>query len=412
MSRHGILAVIGMALASAVVLRPGAARADQSPSAADLLKHSMVRYQSLQTFQARCTWREFGTIDTRTIAYVKPNRFRIVSHNPRIVMTAVCDGTHLAEYTDQPGLQAMTYAAPPSIAKATSMQMQHPMFCGSLLYKFFGGPDALANLADAGKGAIRYGKDVTINGEPCKTVLFYGTGLYGHTQAAISVRDGLVRRIVYDSAPLIAMMGDTLKKQHLRQSKAKPPSLVASETYGQIVVDQPVADATFDATLPQGLKATDMTQAASAEDEKPPVPLGSDAPDFAVTPLKGGQPVRLSSLRGQVVLLDFWATWCPPCRKGLPETQALFSKWSRRGLQVMTIDDEDASTIGKFLTKNRYTFPSYRDAGGQAEKAYHINAIPTLAVIDTQGHLVNYFVGLQDPATVRDALKKAGLSGA
>ena len=75
----------------------------------------------------------------------------------------------------------------------------------------------------------------------------------------------------------------------------------------------------------------------------------------------------------------------------------------------MAISDEAPETIKPFLASNHYTFPAYRDVGSSAQQIYKITGIPTIAIIDKAGHLSAFFVGLQDPATVLDALKKAGL---
>src|SRR5437762_2045555 len=79
--------------------------------------------------------------------------------------------------------------------------------------------------------------------------------------------------------------------------------------------------------------------------------LGAPAADFEVTSLATGQPVRLSSLRGKVVLVDFWATWCKPCRMEFPHEEALYKELKKNGLEIMAISSEDASKITSFAKK-------------------------------------------------------------
>ncbi len=386
--------------------------ADPAPAmtATEFLKQSMSRYQALKSFQVQCAWREaIGRMtstkaagqetDTRTFVYAAPNKFKVVSSRTGFVQTSVSDGVHVAEYTSMASLPAQTYPAPGTIAAVATMQMQHPMFCGTLLYKFFGGPSGLKSLAQTAKEPVSFGPDVVVGGEPCRTVRFYGTGLYGHAQVAISRRDLLVRRIRYDSAPLLAMM------RQMKRTPA-PTGAVTTETYSHLVTDQDVSANVFDVTVPTGMTATDM---AGADAPQPPVKIGQLAPDFSVAALGGGQMVRLSSLRGRVVLLDFWATWCPPCRRGLPETQALSARYGGKGLAVLAISLEPPATVAHFVKTNHYTFPAYHDTMDGANKTYKINAIPTVAVIDATGHLSAFFVGLQDPETIKAALAKAGL---
>jgi len=138
------------------------------------------------------------------------------------------------------------------------------------------------------------------------------------------------------------------------------------------------------------------------------VPVGQAAPEFEVASLTG-ETKRLSDLRGKVVLLDFWATWCPPCRKGLPETQQLHREFADKGLAVLAISDEDSKTVEPFLKQNSYSFPTYLDAKGAAGKIYKVEAIPTVVIITREGRLSAYMVGLQSPETIRAELKKAGL---
>src|SRR5579862_715432 len=174
-----------------------------------LLKWSMTRYAALSTFQADCSWTEtIGTMpssqeEKRTLWYEKPNRFKVVSSHSGLVQTSVSDGTKLVEFTTGIAQPAQSYDSPPSIANATTMQMSHPMFCGSLLYKFFGGPARLSALVNETKMPVSFGPTVTLEGQECKTVKFWAQGpTYGKTEVAIGVTDGLVHRIRYGSEPL------------------------------------------------------------------------------------------------------------------------------------------------------------------------------------------------------------------
>jgi thiol-disulfide isomerase/thioredoxin len=390
--------------------------APQDPTA--FLKWSMSHYQALGSFQAQCAWSmDPGATATRTIVYSKPNQYKVVSDNHRgFVMTAVCDGQKAVEYTNQAGMGAQSYPAPISLATVKTMEMQHPMFCGTLLYLFFGGPTQLTKLVNTSKSPLRFGPAVTLNGQSCKTVRLYATGTYGTMEVAISTQDGLVRRIRYGNEPLLAMVRSATAQQPTQKAKPgqkKTPSQVpaqleTTELYTNIQVGTPIAATVFDTKLPQGTQATQMPGGNQSDDSKPPVPLGQPAPNFEVTALSG-KKVKLSDFRGKVVMLDFWATWCPPCRKSLPETQKIEHRFVDKGLIVMAISDEDAPTVKPFLNHNHYTFSTYLDPKDQANKAFNIQAIPTVAIVDRGGHLVTYLVGLQDSGTILSELHKAGL---
>jgi thiol-disulfide isomerase/thioredoxin len=134
--------------------------------------------------------------------------------------------------------------------------------------------------------------------------------------------------------------------------------------------------------------------------ELPPYPLvGQPAPDFTLTTVTG-QPVKLSSLRGSVVVLDFWATWCPPCRISLPHLQKISADPSlaARGLKVLGVNkEEDKDTIAAFLKEKNYTFTVPMDATGSAGAAYQLQGIPTTVIIGRDGIIKSGFSGL-DPA--------------
>jgi thiol-disulfide isomerase/thioredoxin len=383
----------------------------------------MDRYRAFKTFQASVDVAMsygFGPpmSSARTMAYATPNRFKVVSSNGFFKQTSVSDGKQVLEYSNMPGLGAERYPAPDAIADVGTMQMMHPMFCGTLLYQFFGGADNIDQLARTDTEPIHYGPDAVVNGLNCKAVRFYGVDTYGHVSIAIAVSNGLVQRISYDSEPLLAMMRQGTTKAAIKEAMAKlkkqghtvptlnvptPSQIDTAETYHDFLIDAQIPVKAFALVLPSGLKVTDMPEQSRP---KPPVAVGQQVPEFTVVGMDG-KSIKLSSLRGHPVLLDFWATWCPPCRASLPETQNLYHSWSGHGLDVMTIDDEKASVIRKFIRANRYTFPAFRDASKSAGKAFHVNAIPTLVVIDGNGKLVSYMVGLQDPGAVQSAVEKA-----
>src|SRR5579871_4233168 len=173
-------------LGGALLLVAGAAALThlnrQAPSdPTGFLKWSMEHYQRLSGFQADCDWSEnfgVGAVQhaKRTLLYARPNRFKVAAAENQMTLTAVSDGKTALEYSNQPSVVGMSSPAPDNISETKMMTMQHPMFCGSLLYQFFGGPNRLASLVNTTKGAIRFGDDVTLDGVKCRTVKFVATG--------------------------------------------------------------------------------------------------------------------------------------------------------------------------------------------------------------------------------------------
>jgi len=402
------------------------------------LKWSMDRYKRAPSYRADASVSmNFGGMpgapQARKFEYESPNRFKVVSTGAAgFVQTSVSNGKDLVEYASM-GTPANSYPAPEKLSDVTSMQMQHPMFCGSLLYQFFGGSANYDGLVDGEKGAVSFGKEEAVDGEKCHAVKFYGKQQYGHVEAMIGEKTGWVYRIQYDSEPTTKALSSGQNMEEMQKTakeevaKMKPGKekdqaeavmgLMSAmkdiklskydtiETYSKIESPAKLTDASFDTTIPKGLETMKMPSPPS---DKPPVALGEMAPDFQVASLDG-KPVKLSSFRGHVVLIDFWATWCGPCRIGLPETDRLAKVGGPKGLQVMAISDEDGATISAFMKENKYSMPTYRDEGAATQKAYGISGIPTTVIIDAEGKLSAFFVGLHDKGDILKALAKAGM---
>ena len=141
------------------------------------------------------------------------------------------------------------------------------------------------------------------------------------------------------------------------------------------------------ACQPSAIKVTQTPAApAGTEAPRPVAPrVGSLAPDFTVKMLTG-ETVRLSELRGKPVLLNFWATWCPPCREEMPFLQAVYKDRSYQDVLIIAMDrDEDTATINEFMRQNGYTFPVALDPGLSVSDAYQVFAIPTTFLIGRDG---------------------------
>ena len=109
-----------------------------------------------------------------------------------------------------------------------------------------------------------------------------------------------------------------------------------------------------------------------------------------------GKDVKLSGQKGNVVLLDLWATWCPPCRKSLPHVQELSADkaLAQKGLVVWAVNSQEpAATAEKFLKENKYTFTVPMDAEGKVGKAYLVTGIPTTVIVGRDGTIKDVFIG-------------------
>ncbi|MBK1811510.1 TlpA family protein disulfide reductase [Clostridium sp. YIM B02505] len=121
--------------------------------------------------------------------------------------------------------------------------------------------------------------------------------------------------------------------------------------------------------------------------------------DFKLKTLEGTE-ISLSDFKGKKVFLNFWATWCPPCREEMPELEKLYQESKDSDLVIITINlGEDASTIKSFMDKNKYNFTVALDLDQDVTTKYSIVSIPTSIFIDSEGNLVSKKIG---PMTIKE----------
>ena len=131
--------------------------------------------------------------------------------------------------------------------------------------------------------------------------------------------------------------------------------------------------------------------------------VSGPAPDFALEDLKGNT-LRLEELRGKVVLLNFFATWCGPCRMEIPELIKLHKRFNAKGLEVVgiSLDMEGAAALKPFVKNHGITYPILLGTRKVIVDYGNINAIPTSVLIDRNGMIAKFFVGM-GPAPVLEA---------
>jgi peroxiredoxin len=132
------------------------------------------------------------------------------------------------------------------------------------------------------------------------------------------------------------------------------------------------------------------------------------ASGFTLTALDG-KTYTLDGLRGKVVLLNFWATWCPPCRREMPDMEKLYQRFSSKGLVVLAVSDEKRETVEEFLAKQNYTFPVLLDAGRTVNTAFGIEGIPNSFLFDRNGKLVAQSIDMRTERQFLEMFKAAGL---
>ncbi|MDR1469106.1 MAG: TlpA family protein disulfide reductase [Spirochaetaceae bacterium] len=135
---------------------------------------------------------------------------------------------------------------------------------------------------------------------------------------------------------------------------------------------------------------------AFAEAGLPLLNAKQPAPDWTLKAVDG-DAVTLSQLTGQVVFLNFWATWCPPCRAEMPSMEALYQRFKDRGLALVAVDlMEREDVVRNYLRENGLTFPVLLDTRGLAGGQYGVKAVPTTCILDRDGTMIAYAAGARD----------------
>ena len=130
--------------------------------------------------------------------------------------------------------------------------------------------------------------------------------------------------------------------------------------------------------------------------------------EFTLHDLRG-HAWSLKKLRGKVVLVNFWATWCPPCRREMPDMQALYERFGPKGLVVLAISNEDAAKVQPFIAEQKYTYPILLDPGDQVTKRFVVEGIPKTFLFNREGKLAAEAIDRRTEAQFLAMLKQAGI---
>ena len=115
--------------------------------------------------------------------------------------------------------------------------------------------------------------------------------------------------------------------------------------------------------------------------------------DFSLRFLSGGSAF-LSSFKGKIVILNFWATWCPPCRAEMPSMEKLYQLYKDKGFEILAVDlGESDETVSQFIKRGNFTFPVMMDSNNKIGIMYGIESIPTSFILNREGKIIARVVG-------------------
>jgi peroxiredoxin len=129
------------------------------------------------------------------------------------------------------------------------------------------------------------------------------------------------------------------------------------------------------------------------------------APDFTLPDLHGAQ-VSLAQFRGRPVVVNFWATWCPPCRNEIPRLIEAYQREKDSGVVFIAISDEPANVVGPFVKENSIPYVNLLDADDRVSSAYGIKAFPTTLFISRDGEIEVYYMGEMSARIIEEGLRR------
>lgn len=395
--------LLSAAILSILINGAKAAETEISPEARALLKQMTAAYSELHSLQVAGTFSADLDIAGQQRSektefsgfFQAPNRFR---HELKDDTTLGSTGEKVFAYSKKPNLY-LTAAAPAERPAAGDL----PDTVQQLLDDQ--NPSLLMAVVKDPESAIK-ANIVTVSTQP-------PTNLEGKSYDTLVLSEGtdkpVTRLLVDPKTHLIRQAITDMKADAIRRGAVDVKKALVTIDYATTTPNATLADGIFAWSAPAGAREA----SASAGDDGEPGSAakeltGKPAPDFTLQQVAGGK-IHLKDTLGSVVVLDIWATWCPPCVEGLPHIDALAKEYKDKGVKAFAINaQEDEETVKKFIEAKKLTLPVLLDPTGDVNTRYKAEAIPETIVIGKDGVIRNVFVGLAEDEVhkaVDDAVK-------
>jgi len=327
-------------------------------------------------------------------AAVRPSRVHAEARNPMMPTLVVADGESL--WVSAPALGQYTVQKAPSFAAGASLDPMTRSYDGAL--------SMAAGLAGGFASARSLGRDTvhTAAGPvTCRRIEL--------TYAPDSTRPGarVLPRVLWIDEPRALVLRDSSTNE------------IAHAQFGEVrqVQDLRVVLAELDADPPKSLFAftppADAKRVRRLGPSQDPDDAGKPAADFSLAVLDGkGRRESLAAHKGKVVVLDFWATWCGPCRRWMPIVAKLEKETEKKGVKFFAVNlREGPATVRKYVAEQKVAVPVLMDSDGKVAGAYGASSIPLTVIVGRDGKIVRSLLGVHPEEDLRDALREAGVDG-
>jgi thiol-disulfide isomerase/thioredoxin len=326
-----------------------------------------------------------------------PKRVYNVTVAPSMSSTVVADGDSLFVYSPemkQYVVQAAPFLVPGAPASGEFAQALQPLLAFANLR------EDVTQLEDSGADTV-----MTANGAVhCRRV----TMTYHHDSTATHTATMMPRVVWLDESRRLVMRDsitiefDNPQAGHVRR--------VQDLRFVRLDPSPEASDTLFAFRPPAGAKRV----ARFGNDAPPPQSdlIGKPATDFTLPALAGGPPVQLAKLKGHVVVLDFWATWCGPCRRWMPTVAKIEQQLKGKGIHFYAVNlMESPAQVRTYLKTAGIVPPVLLDRDGKVGGAYGAASIPLTVVIGRDGKVAQVLIGLHPEEDLRGALRAAGVTG-
>ena len=394
-----LLATLALLASAGMPLEPKAPNTDQLARKA--LERVAERYRTLKGY--RLEGATSNTVSTRTEKNETGNRIRFLVQRPGRLTSEVRD----SQYTTRLVANGESlWTAIPELDQYMAQPLA-PLLAGADSAQFKGQLDPLSGYTHLLDGISRV---QTLSRDTVRTARgVVKCDRYALSRAAAdSTAPGITihPRVVWvDPASRLVLLDSSRVDQ--THPQLGPVSAVSMMRLVVAEADPTVAADAFVFKPDDGMRRVRRFMQRSPEHE---ALEGQPATDFTLETLAGSKPVKLSELKGRVVVLDFWATWCGPCRRWLPIVVQASRDYASKGLAVFAVNERETdSKVRAYLDQQKLDLPVLMDRSGTVGSIYRASSIPLTVVVGRDGNVLRVLVGLHEAEDLKDVLEDAGI---